>query len=159
MKKILLGLSLISSILLADTNQTLSVNPFEEIEKMQKQMDIMFQQMQQKFFNDPMFKNMQTSIITQPNIDLLKKDNNYIIKADIPGSNKDAIKITTKDNILKIEANIQKQEKEQKKDFIKQERFVQQYLKIITLPQDADTSKLKTDYKNGVLTITIPKKK
>ncbi len=159
MKKLLLGLSVVTTLLLADTNQSLSVNPFTEIEQMQKQMDMMFNQMQQKFFNDPMFKNMQTSMVSQPKIDLINQGNSYKVQADIPGSSKNAIKITTKDNLLKIEANIQKEEKEKKKDFIKQERFVQHYLKVITLPKDADTSKLKTEYKNGVLTIDIPKKK
>ena len=160
MKKIVISLALLSSMIFAQTNQTTSVNPFEEIQRMQQQMDKLFMQMEQNFFNDPMFKSMRMPVVeTEPKVDILKKGNEYIVKTDIPGASKDAIKITTKDNILKIEANIKKEQKEEKQNFVKQERFVQSYSRVITLPKEADAQKLKTEYKDGVLTIKIPIKK
>lgn len=134
-------------------------NPFEEMQKMQKEMDSIFRRFHQKMMKDDMYSKFTFSFPSTPAMDLADKGDNYILKADIPGAEKDKINITVEDNVLKIEAETTKDKKEKGKGYLKQERFASSYMRMITLPEDANAEKFESEYKNGVLKITIPKKK
>lgn len=149
----------LSSIGATEKLPNTSFNPFEEMQKMQQEMDRIFDNFNQKMMKDDSFSKFATSFPTTPAVDLKDMGNKYLLKANIPGSDKNEINITTKNRVLKIEANTSKEKEEKRKDFLKQERFVGTYVRMITLPDDADADKLKSDYKNGVLEIIIPKKK
>lgn len=149
----------VSSIMATEKVPDTSFNPFEEMQKMQREMDRIFDNFHQKMMKDDSFSKFTTSFPTSPAVDLKDMGDNYLLKADIPGSDKNEIKITTKNGMLKIEAKTSKTKEEKKKDFLKQERFVGTYMRMITLPDDADTEKLKSEYVNGVLEVTIPKKR
>ena len=70
------------------------------------------------------------------------------------------INVKVKNNILSIEAKTQKSEEKKKGDkIIKQEGFVGSFYRAMSLPNDADSDKMTTNYKNGVLSVNIPKKK
>jgi HSP20 family molecular chaperone IbpA len=62
---------------------------------------------------------------------------------------------------MKIEAETSKDQKEESKCYLKQERFVSSYMRMVTLPEDANAEKYEyeSEYTDGVLKITIPKKK
>ena len=156
---ILTGL-LAGSTLIANQNSApVQNNPFEEIQKIQQQMDQIFNQLHQKFLNDATFSGFTDTFVRAPAADIIDKGDHYLVKADIPGAESKSIKVTEKDGILKIEASTVKEEKKKGDNYIKQERFVGQFVKMMTLPKDADASKLKTNYKNGVLEVIIPKRK
>ncbi len=164
MKKLISSFSIValllgSGLVANQTTQAKPVNPFEEIQKVQQQMDQIFNNLHQKLLNDASFSNFDGAFIKSPATDIVDKKDHYLIQADIPGVDNKNINVSEKDGVLKIEAKTNKQEKEKKDNFVKQERFTSQFVKIVTLPKDADASKMKTEYKNGVLKITIPKKK
>ncbi|MCW8820700.1 MAG: Hsp20/alpha crystallin family protein [Sulfurovum sp.] len=133
-------------------------NPFEELQKMQKEMDSIFERFHQKMMREDMFSKFTFSFPSTPAMDLVDKGDNYVLKADIPGVEKDKIDITVKDGVLKIEAETSKDKKEEGKGYLKQERFVSSYMRMITLPEDANAEKYESEYTDGVLKITIPKK-
>ncbi len=164
MKKLLSTIFIISLLSVANLSATdkpaiTEYNPFQELQKMQQEMDKIFEEFHKKMMSEDVFSKFNSTFPTTPAIDLKDEGDVYRLKADIPGSDKNEIKITTKDGVLKIEAKKEKVEKEKKEDFIKKERIIGSYMRMITLPDDADSDKLKSDYKDGVLTITIPKKK
>jgi HSP20 family protein len=134
-------------------------NPFTEIEKIQKEMDAVFNRLHQHFLSDTTFSGFQGTFIKTPAADIVDKGDHYLIKADIPGADAKSIKVTEKEGMLTIEAKTENEKKEKGENYVRQERFVGAFSKMMTLPKDADASKLKTDYKNGVLEITIPKRK
>ncbi len=164
MKKIISAVAaavVLSATSLAADQNTLSAqnNPFEELQKIQQQMDQVFNQLHQKFLNDTTFSDFNNAFVKAPAADVIDKGDHYLVKADIPGAEAKSIKVTEKDGVLKIEASTVKEEKKKSDNFVRQERFVGQFVKMMTLPKDADASKLKTNYKNGVLEVTIPKRK
>ena len=142
-----------------ESNGSRAYNPFKEMYKMQQEMDKIFEKFHQRMMQEDIFKTYSSAFPASPAIDLQDKGDNYLLKADIPGSSKSEINVTTKDGILTIEAKSKKEEKEEKDGFIKHERYQGVYMRSISLPQDADSDKLESDYKDGTLTITIPKKK
>jgi len=134
-------------------------NPFEEIRKMQKEMDSIFERFHQKMMKEDMFSKFTFSFPSTPAMDLVDKGDDYVLQADIPGAEKNKIDVTVEDGELKIEAETSKDKKEESKGYLKKERFVSSYMRMITLPEDANAEKFESEYKNGVLKITIPKKK
>ena len=171
MKKQLLKVLLLATLPMvavqADSN--LSASPFENdpvfkhFQKLQQEMDKVF-----KEFNSNMFKDMQIdsnfakglSFNSSPNTDLVDKGDEYELKMDLAGMDDSSIKIDIQDNYLNVKAKseVKKEQKEGDK-IIHQERHVGVVQRGMTLPKDADAHNYKSDYKNGVLTITIPKKK
>jgi len=142
-----------------DKAQPTEYNPFEEIKKMQQEMDAIFERFHQKMQGEEFFSKFDASLPATPAVDLKDMGDTYQLKADIPGSDKSEIKVTTENGMLKIEAKTAKVKEEKSKDFLKKERFVGSYMRVVSLPKDADADKLKSDYKDGVLVVTIPKKK
>lgn len=164
MKKSLLAV--IASLMLAVSSSVATekvpdtgFNPFEEMQKMQQEMDKIFDRFHKKMMSEDSFSKFTSTFPTTPAIDLKDMGKKYQLKADIPGSDENEINITTKDGMLKIEAKTSKAKEEKKRDFLKQERYVGSYMRMLSLPDDADTEQLKSDYKNGVLEIIIPKKR
>ena len=149
----------------ADIN--ISKDPFandpalQDFQKLQAEMNKIFEDFHKQFFSDmkmpqiPMDSGFSMSVKT----DVVDRGDYYEVKADLPGVEQNAIKVNVKDNILSIEAKTQKS-KEDKKDnkIIRQERFVGSFYRAMSLPADANSDKMTTEYKNGVLTIKIPKK-
>lgn len=134
-------------------------NPFEEIQKMQQEMGKLFERFHQKMMKEDMFSKFTFSFPTTPAMDLIAQGDDYVLKADMPGVEKNKINITVEDRVLKVEAKTSKDKKEEGKGYLKQERFTSSYMRMITLPEDANTEKFESEYKDGVLKITIPKKK
>ncbi len=134
-------------------------NPFEEMQKMQQEMDRIFNEFHRKFLREAQFGKFVDTFASQPAIDLRDEGEKYVLKADMPGAEEKNIKIEVKDGMLKIEAKTLREKREKSENYLRQERFVGDYLRMVSLPGDADADRLKSEYKNGVLTITIPKKK
>ena len=92
-----------------------------------------------------------------PNIDVLNRENDFLIKAELPGVDKKDIKITIANNRLTLEATMSKEEKEEKGDYYHQEICRGSYHRSIELPEAVNESDAKATFQNGVLELTIPK--
>jgi HSP20 family protein len=81
-----------------------------------------------------------------------------MVKADIPGLDKEDIDISVHGDTLTIKGE-KKEEKESKdKGLVKTERFYGSFNRSLTLPSEVDAAKVKASYNNGVLELTLPKK-
>lgn len=92
-----------------------------------------------------------------PVVDIVENNGNIEVKAEVPGMNKEDIKVTVKDNILSLSGE-RKQEKETKeKTFRRIERYYGSFCRDIQLPETVEADKVKATYKDGVLSIVLPK--
>jgi len=92
-----------------------------------------------------------------PILDIEESNGNIVVKAEIPGMEKDEIKVSVRNNMLSISGE-RKQEIETKdKTFHRIERSYGKFSRTITLPSEVDADKIKAAYKDGVLNITLPK--
>ena len=92
-----------------------------------------------------------------PRMDVVDRDKEILIKAELPGIDKKDIDISITNNQLVIKAKSCHEEKEEKGDYLKQEISKSEIYRSMLLPADVDDSKVKTSFKNGVLKLTIPK--
>jgi len=92
-------------------------------------------------------------------VDVFQNDRSVIVKADLPGMDKDKIDITLeRDKFLKISGSREVVKSEKSPNVIKQERFSGKFSKVIELPCEVMPTGINATYKEGVLEITIPKK-
>ncbi|MGF1669646.1 MAG: Hsp20/alpha crystallin family protein [Balneolaceae bacterium] len=92
-----------------------------------------------------------------PNTDLTEDDDKFIVKMDIPGMNKDNIEVNYQDNRLIITGERKEEEEEEKKDFIRKERYHGSFYRSFTLPKAIKEDQIKAKFKEGVLTVNLPK--
>ena len=92
-----------------------------------------------------------------PSIDVSETDKDMTIEAELPGVDEKNIDVTLTDNLLTIRGEKKQEEEEKKKDYHLTERSYGSFSRSMTLPFDADPAKIKADFKDGVLTITLPK--
>ncbi|CUS83436.1 Hsp20/alpha crystallin family protein [Candidatus Kryptobacter tengchongensis] len=124
-----------------------------EIFDLQREINRMFDRFFRGFEEEEELKMMKWS----PRVDISETDDEYIVRADVPGVSKDDIKITIKDNVLTISGE-KKQEKETKNEnFHRIERVYGSFTRTFTLPGAVKVDKVEARFKDGVLTIKLPK--
>jgi HSP20 family protein len=92
-----------------------------------------------------------------PSIDVSETESELRIEADLPGVEEKDVDVTVADNILTIKGEKRAEKEETKKNFHVVERSYGSFSRSLTLPFAADPSKAKATFKNGVLSITLPK--
>jgi len=135
-----------------------SSDPFEEIKKIQEEMQKSFGHFNSTFSNDPFFEDVYKKLSISPLSDIKGDKNGYTIELNIPGADKQKIDIKTQGNTLSVHAKSTKSTDTNDTNYIHRERYTQVFQRSFTLPEDADLDKIKSGYKNGILKITIPKK-
>jgi len=92
-----------------------------------------------------------------PAIDIAEHDNEYVVKFELPGVNKEDVKITLESNVMIISGE-KKQEKEAKKEnYHRVERSYGSFQRSFTLPTTVKSDKIDASYKDGILSILLPK--
>jgi HSP20 family protein len=91
-----------------------------------------------------------------PAIESRVEGDNVVVKADLPGIDPKEVTISVVGNELRIEGERKKEEKKEEKDYFYQEVSYGKFARAIALPEGVDADKIKANYKNGVLEITMP---
>ncbi len=127
-------------------------SPFKDIVNMQREVGRLFDGLFADFDENG---NSVTSWL--PRADVIENGDAYIIKTELPGVDKNDVKITVRDNVLTLKGE-KKQEKEEKgHNFHRVERSYGTFERSFSLPTGVKNDKIDAAYKDGVLTITLPK--
>ncbi|GIX42315.1 MAG: molecular chaperone Hsp20 [Leptospiraceae bacterium] len=117
-----------------------------------------FQRSIDEFFEDfgyPDFFSKERTFY--PKVDVSEKDNEIIIKADVPGIDEKDLDVSiTKDAVI-IQGEKKYEHEEKHSNYYKKERSYGSFRRVIPLPVEIDESKAEATYKNGVVTIRLPK--
>ena len=105
----------------------------------------------------PMYRLMEGE--PQMRLDLSEDEKNFFVKAEIPGVNKEDIKVSVEGNQVSLSAEVKK-EKEEKQGakVIRSERYYGSVARSFTLDESVDQSAASAKYENGVLQLTLPKR-
>jgi len=92
-----------------------------------------------------------------PSVDIAETDENIVVKAELPGIKQDDVDITITNDVLTLKGE-KKEEKEIKREnYHRIERSYGGFQRSISLPTGVQADKAKASYRDGVLTITVPK--
>jgi HSP20 family protein len=94
-----------------------------------------------------------------PNVDLIDRENEFVIKAELPGVDKKDLDISVTQNSVTIKGSTRHEEKEEKGDYHRCEISRGSYARSMSLPSDVDEEHTKATFKDGILELTLPKLK
>ncbi len=92
-----------------------------------------------------------------PALDIYQDKDSVFVKAEVPGMKKEEIEISLHDGMLSIAGERKHEEESKEGDTFRSERFFGRFHRTITLPTAVDSAKVKAAYKDGILTVTLPK--
>lgn len=92
-----------------------------------------------------------------PMVDIYDKDEKIVIKAELPGLEKKDIAIDVKDRVLTLKGERAYDNETKDEKYYRRERTYGKFQRSFTLPAGLDSEKIKADYKDGVLSVEIPK--
>ena len=92
-----------------------------------------------------------------PAVDVLEQDEQFLIRADLPGVSADAIDINMEDGVLSLSGERQHESEEVKDGLKRVERVSGKFYRRFSLPDTADADAIKAKSKDGILEISIPK--
>src|SRR5262249_40438990 len=95
---------------------------------------------------------------TMPAVDVVEREKAYEITAELPGLDEKNIEVKVADGILTLKGEKQEEKKEKKKGYYLQKRHVGSVERSVEGPESGDPDKIDATFKNGVLTLTLPKK-
>jgi HSP20 family protein len=91
-----------------------------------------------------------------PRVDVLEREGQFVVRADLPGLSKEDIKVEVGDDLLTIHGERKHEEKEEREGYYYSERSYGSFYRAIPLPEGADASKATADFRKGVLEVSVP---
>ncbi len=92
-----------------------------------------------------------------PAMDLVETDDHLVLRADLPGLDKDDVNIEIKDGVLTVSGERQAEHEERKDGYHRVERAYGGFSRSLSLPQGIDAEQVQADFDKGVLEVRIPK--
>ena len=94
-----------------------------------------------------------------PQMDVSETEKDIIVKADVPGVEEGDLDISLSNDLLTVKGEKKLEKEEKDKNFYRMERSYGSFQRCIQLPAKVMEDKVEASFKNGVLTITLPKSK
>jgi len=108
------------------------------------------------FYGWPQFER-EADISWSPRVDVNESEKEIIIEAELPGISKEDVKVEVKNNTLTISGERKQEKKTEKNNFYRIERHYGKFERSFGLPETVQTDKVNAKFKDGILTLTLPK--
>ena len=110
-----------------------------------------------EMFRDPFFEGSESKVMKT---DIKEKKDKYIIDIDLPGYEKEDIKMEISDGYLTVHASVNKEvdDEKEKGKYVRKERYVGECSRSFYVGENVKEEEIKSKFKNGTLTIEVPKK-
>ncbi len=92
-----------------------------------------------------------------PLCDIYEEGDNIVVKAELPGLDENDIDIQVENNILTLRGERKREKEVKSENLFRTERSYGSFTRSFTLPVTVDTEKIRAEYKDGVLLLTMPK--
>jgi HSP20 family protein len=126
--------------------------PFTELSSLRREMDRLWE----NFFGERPFSRVWEREWT-PSLDMSETKDNFVVKTEVPGIDAKDIDISLTGDVLTIKGEKKQEKEEKEEDYHLIERGYGSFSRSVRLPAEVESSEIKAAYKNGVLTITLPK--
>jgi HSP20 family protein len=94
-----------------------------------------------------------------PEIDLTDEDDQYILRANLPGWNQNELELVVTDNYVTLQGNHQEEKDQKKKNYLCQECYHSSFKRAFSLNESVKSTEVRASLKNGILKAQIPKAK
>ena len=121
-----------------------------------REMNQMFDEFSRSFDLTP-FGGGKSFGTFSPSIDVREDEKEVIVKAELPGLDEKDVEVTLADDALTIRGEKKDEKEEKGKDYWHRETSYGSFRRVISLPEGINTEKADARFKNGVLTVTLPR--
>jgi len=128
------------------------LEPFRGLSTLQDQFN--------RLFNESFRNHTEESALTTwaPAVDIYKTPNELVVKADLPDVNEKDIDVRVENNLLTIRGERKFEKSVSEENFLRVERTYGAFSRSFSLPNTVNAETIGAEYKNGVLTVTLPKR-
>ena len=128
------------------------LEPFRGLSSLQDQFN--------RLFNESFRTHSEESALTSwaPAVDIYETPNELVVKADLPDVNEKDIDVRVENNLLTIRGERKFEKSVSEENFLRVERTYGSFSRSFSLPNTANAETIAAEYKNGVLTVTLPKR-
>lgn len=109
------------------------------------------------FFNDRWLFNSHQHSTKGFSLDMVEKNDSFLVNADLPGMKKEDINVSTRDGFLTIGAEKKSEHTDNTDSYHYSDRSFGSFKRSVRLPRYVDATQIQANYDNGVLTVSIPK--
>jgi HSP20 family protein len=128
------------------------LEPFRGLSTLQDQFN--------RLFNESYRNHTEESALTTwaPAVDIYETPNELVVKADLPDVNEKDIDVRVENNLLTIRGERKFEKSVSEENFLRVERTYGAFSRSFSLPNTVNSEAIGAEYKNGVLTVTLPKR-
>jgi HSP20 family protein len=143
-----------------------SLRPWRPFENLRREIDRVFEDFDGGMWRSPFgrslfdfqpFTQRESSWAAAPAVDIAETEKAYEIAAELPGMDEKNVEVKFADGVLTIKGEKQEEKEEKKKDYYLSERNYGSFQRAFQVPDGVDADKIEANFKNGVLTVTMPK--
>jgi len=128
-------------------------NPFRQLSTLREEID--------RLFENPLaaFEDGTQPFMSgwMPAVDLYEDKDNFVLRAEVPGMKKEELQISLHEGVLTLSGERKQEEKHENADVYRSERFFGRFHRTISLPATVNPEKVTANYKDGILTVLLPK--
>ncbi|RYM33551.1 Hsp20/alpha crystallin family protein [Brumimicrobium glaciale] len=107
--------------------------------------------------DEELFNKRQTAKSSQVAVNIIERDEDYVVEMAVPGFNKENIHIELDGNKLSIRGEAKESKEVEEENYTHREFSYGEFTRSFTLPKDVDGQNIGADYNEGVLRVTVPK--
>ena len=126
-------------------------DPFGEALRMQRDMDRIFSRLGAAEVGP------EGAVAWMPKIDVKRKDDDIVVRAELPGIDPEQVDVEVTDGVLTIRGERRQEEKQEGEDWLVCESCYGSFERSLTIPEGVDPAAIKADYKDGILEVHVPK--
>ncbi len=124
--------------------------PFRELERLTRAFESRFP----RIFEEWPFEEAEEEYI--PRVESFVRDGSVVVRADLPGIDPKEVDVSVLGNVLTIKGERKEKKEVKDSEYIRREISYGAFERRMTLPEGAETDKIKAQFKNGVMEVTIP---
>ena len=129
--------------------------PVRELQTMQNEMNRLFN----SFFDSPTPSNGGQTVMRRwtPAMDVVEADDQFVLRADLPGLSENDVNIELEDNVLTISGQRRAEHEQRTEGYYRMERASGSFSRSLTLPEGVNADGIQASFESGVLEVRIPK--
>lgn len=146
--------------------QGVGASPFGLMRRMADDMDRLFDQLGLGRFGSALhaqFPLVEADILGRdrqalwsPQLEVLERDSRLVIRADLPGLEKDDVNVEVEDGVLTISGERKQEREENREGYYRSERSYGRFYRAIPLPETVNAEQCNASFNNGVLEVSFP---
>jgi HSP20 family protein len=134
----------------------LAATPFSFMRRFAEEMDNLFEDFNiRRDWLAPVFGSELGAGIWSPQVEMLQRNGELVVRADLPGLTKDDVRVEITDNAITIEGERRGEKEEKQEGFYRSERSYGKFYRRLPIPEGVDVKDAEATFQNGVLEVKM----